>query len=294
MTRIGELLAHEQTLSFEFFPPKTDKGHARLRRTLDELEPFDPAYVSVTYGAAGSTRQRTRATVLEIHERTSVTPMPHLTCLAHRREELVDLLSDYRDAGLQNLLALHGDPPRDNPDVERGDLRCARELVELAREVGDFSVGVATHPEGHPNAPDLASDRRHQAEKLAEADFGITQFFFRVEDYLRLVDDLTALGVETPVIAGVIPITDSSQVQRFAALSGAELPVDLAERLDRADGLEEVRRIGVDVGTELCAALLDKGAPGIHFYTLNRAEATQEICRNLQRSTGWPSPADAA
>lgn len=288
MARIASLLERERTLSFEFFPPKTEEGHSRLRDALDVLETLAPSYVSVTYGAAGSTRERTREVILEIAERGRVTPMPHLTCIAHRRAELEEILRGYRDAGIENILALHGDPPKDNPDIGPGELRWARELVELAREVGDFSVGVATHPEGHPKAPDHETDRRHQAEKLKVADFGITQFSFRVEDYLRLIDDLEALGVDTPIIAGVIPITNASQVQRFAALSGAEFPTELAERLERAGDADEVKRIGVEVGTELCLALLDKGAPGIHFYTLNRAEATTQICRNLAQECGWP------
>lgn len=236
----------------------------------------------MTYGAAGSTRDRTRDVVQELNGREGITAMPHLTCIAHRREELRSMLADYRDEGHENLLALHGDPPRDNPDIERGDLERAAELVELAREVGDFSVGVAAHPEGHPQAPDRQTDRAHQAEKLSIADFGITQFFFRAEDYLRLCDDMERRGVETPIIAGVIPITDAQQVQRFAAMSGAELPPELVERLDAvADDPDEVRRIGVEVTTDLARQLLDAGAPGLHVYTLNRAQATLEVHANL-------------
>lgn len=282
MTRIADLLADGPTLSFEFFPPKTAEGRERLDGTVGDLARFDPSFVSVTYGAAGSTRDRTREVVLDIDRTTSLTVMPHLTCIAHRREELEKIVTGYQEAGLDNLLALHGDPPRDDPDVAEGDLSYARQLVELVRGLTDFSVGVAAHPEGHPEAPSREADRRHQAAKLQVADFGITQFFFRVEDYLRLVDDLEALGVDTPVIAGVIPITKAGQVKRFAELSGAELPKPLVERLDAAAGNpEEVRRIGVEVATDLVDRLLEAGAPGVHVYTLNRSTAPVQVIDNL-------------
>lgn len=281
MKHIRELLEAGRTLSFEFFPPKTEAGEQRLARTISELEPLEPSFASVTYGAGGSTRDRTQDIVREIHGRGAMLAMPHLTCIAHGRDELRAILAGYRDEGIENVLALHGDPPRDNPDIAPGDLRWAAELVELVREVHDFSVGVAAHPEGHPRAPDTATDRRHQAAKLRVADFGVTQFFFRAEDYLRLVDDMERMGVDTPIIAGVIPITDARQVQRFAAMSGAALPTELVERLERAGDPEEVKRIGVEVATDLCQRLLDEGAPGLHVYTLNRSEAARALHRNL-------------
>lgn len=282
MASIAELIACGRTVSFEFFPPKTDEGECNLRETLSSLEPLRPSFVSVTYGAGGSTRDRTHRIVVDVLRHTSMTPMAHLTCVAHQRGDLVDILERYQDAGVENILALRGDPPRDQPDAPAGDLRFAIELVELAREIGNFSVGVAAHPEGHPHADDVRSDRRYLAAKLRAADFGITQFFFRVQDYLRMVDDLARLGVDTPVIPGIMPVTNVKQVQRFAELSGAELPADLAERLYAvADDQEEVRRIGVEVATELCERLLAEGAPGLHFYTLNRSTATREIYANL-------------
>ena len=236
----------------------------------------------MTYGAAGSTRDRTREVVQELEQRPSLTAMPHLTCIAHSRGELVEILADYATLGHDNLLALHGDPPGDDPDIAPGDLRRAAELVELAREVGDFCVGVAAHPEGHPQAPDLATDWEHQAAKLRVADFGITQFFFRAEDYLGFVDEMQRRGVDTPIIPGVIPITDSQQVQRFAAMSGAAMPSELVARLDAVeDDPDEVRRIGVEVVSELSERLLDEGAPGLHVYTLNRAEAPRAVHDNL-------------
>src|SRR5438270_4424616 len=280
-TTVAALLAAGTTYSFEFFPPRNDEAEAVLTRTLAELEPLRPSFVSITYGAGGSTRGRTHDLVVDVLRQTTMTPMAHLTCVGHTRAELVDILERYRRDGVANVLALRGDPPA-GADVPPGDLRHALELVELAREVGQFSIGVAAHPEGHPASPDRASDRRHLAAKLAAADFAVTQFFFRLEDYLRLVADLRALGVDRPVLPGIMPVTNYSQVARFAALSGAEFPGDLAARLEAvADDPAQVRRIGVEVASQLCRDLLDAGAPGLHFYTLNRSPATREIFATL-------------
>jgi len=281
MTRITDLLAAGPTVSFEFGPPRSPEAAATLERTLVELEPLQPSFVSVTYGAGGSTRDTTREIVEHIRRDTAMTPMPHLTCVAHRRAEVTDIVQGYRDSGIENLLALAGDPPAGGA-AEAGDFRYAVELIELVRDVGDFSVGVAAHPEGHPRSTDRASDRRHLAAKLAVADFGITQFFFRANDYFTMVDELAALGVHTPVIPGVIPITNVGQVERFATLAGAAFPVELADRLHAvADRPDDLRRIGVDVASALTRELLDGGAPGIHFYTLNFARATKAIFANL-------------
>ncbi len=291
MTRIDVLLARGTTTSFEFFPPKTDEGEAHLRRTLKELEPLRPSFASVTYGAGGSTRERTHQLVIDMLRHTSLVPMAHLTTVSHHRHELASLLARYRAEGVQNILALRGDPPRGSP-APFYDLAHAIDLVELAREVGGegFAIGVAAHPEGHPQATSIAEDRRHLATKLAAADFGVTQFFFRAEDYLAMVEDLSTLGCDTPVIPGVMPVTDVRQIERFAQLSGAAVPVALADRLHAVrDRPEQVRRIGVEVATELCRALLDAGAPGLHFYTLNRSTATREIHANLELTAEDPS-----
>jgi len=288
-TTVAGLLAVGTTYSFEFFPPRDDAAEAQLARTLGELEPLRPSFVSITYGAGGSTRDRTQRLVVDILRRTAMTPMAHLTCVGHRRAELVDILQRYRRDGVENVLALRGDPPAGS-SLADGELRRAIELVELARELGPFSIGVAAHPEGHPQAPDRATDRRHLAAKLSRADFAVTQFFFRSTDYLRLVDDLAALGVDKPVIPGIMPVTNVAQIERFAALSGAEVPVGLGARLRAAAGdPAEVRRIGVAAATELCADLLAAGAPGLHFYTLNRSTATREIWAAL----GLPAAAAA-
>ena len=281
MTRISDLLREGRCFSFEFFPPKTEEAEAQLQRTLQELAPLRPSFVSITYGAGGTTRERTHDLVVDILRSTDMTPMAHLCCAGHVEGELRAILGRYRDEGVENILALRGDPPAELK-LPPGDLFHAVDLVQLARDIGPFSVGVAAHPEGHPASPDLVTDRRHLAAKLAVADFAITQFFFRPADYLRLVDDLQALGVDRPVLPGIMPVTNYSQVARFAALSGAEFPADLAARLEAvAENPADVRRIGVEVASQLCRDLLDAGAPGLHFYTLNRSPATREIFANL-------------
>ena len=283
MTRISELLAAGPTCSFEFFPPKTDEAARTLEKTISELEELRPSFVSVTYGAGGSTRERTREIVVHIEQDTGITAMAHLTCMGHTTEQITSLLDEYRAAGIRNLLALAGDPPADAPDeFDEGDFRYALELVELIRDHDGFSIGVAAHPELHPRSSDAASDRRHLAAKLEAADFGITQFFFEPEPYLAMVDDLAALGCTTPVIPGIMPVTNAGQVSRFARLAGAEFPRHLAERFEAvADDADAVRALGVELATELCERLVAEGVPGLHFYTLNRSTATREVARNL-------------
>lgn len=286
-TKIRDMLARGRTTSFEFAPPRTAEAEQRLEKVLVELEPLGPSFVSVTYGAGGSTRDKTREIVEHIASDTSMTPMPHLTCVAHRRQAIVDIVTGYRDAGLENILALGGDPPLEGDD-EGSDFTYALELIDLVHEIGDFSVGVAAFPEGHPRSPDLATDRRHLAAKLRRADFGITQFFFRAEDYFRMVEDLAALDVHTPVLPGIFAFVNVDQVRRYAAMNGAAIPAELEERLDRVAGdPPEIRKLAVEVGTALSQELLDGGAPGIHLYTLNFARATSEIHANLGLS---PTP----
>lgn len=281
MARITDLLAAGRTFSFEFFPPKTDAAQLSLGRTIAELEVLNPAFVSVTYGAGGSTRERTRDLVVWMRKETNISPMAHLTCVGHTRADIDAILDTYQTAGIENILALGGDPPTDPADVRPSDYAYALDLVEHLRDRGAFSIGVAAHPEGHPRSASRADDRRFLAEKLRRADFAITQFFFEAEHYVRMVEELVALGVTKPVIPGIMPVTNRSQVQRMAELSGAVFPAWLAQRLDGIDDPEEVRRIGVDAATELCAELLAAGAPGLHFYTLNRSTATREIYANL-------------
>jgi methylenetetrahydrofolate reductase (NADPH) len=279
--KINEILKTGPSFSFEFFPPRDEKMEGVLAQTLRDLEPLQPSYVSVTYGAGGTTRERTHDLVVAINGDTSMTAMAHLTCAAHTRTELVDIVARYREAGIDNILALGGDPPKDL-DLPPGELHYAVELVELIREVGDFSVGVAAHPEPHPRSPNRESDRRHTAEKLRAADFAITQFFFDPAHYFDLVDSLRALGVDKPVIAGIMPVTSLASIKRMAEMQGSEFPQWLAEKLHAVgDDPAAVRAVGIAEATRLCAALLEGGAPGLHFYTLNRSTATREVYENL-------------
>ena len=286
MTRVADLLAQGRTFSFEFFPPKTDEAERALEKALLELEPLHPSFVSVTYGAGGSTRDRTHDIVVRINRETSMTAMAHLTCAGHTRAQITDIVAGYRDDGVENILALAGDPPvvPEGEPVPPCDFSYAIELVELVRSINpDASVGVAAHPELHPrSAGDRARDRDHLAAKLEAADFAITQFFFRSESYFKMLDDLAERGVTKPVLPGIMPVTNPGQIKRFAELAGAEFPADLAARIEAvADDAAAVRRIGVDVATELCRELLDGGVPGLHFYTLNRSTATRDIYANL-------------
>jgi methylenetetrahydrofolate reductase (NADPH) len=281
MTRIPDLLRQGRCYSFEFFPPRSPEAEDTLEATLLELEPLQPSYVSVTYGAGGSTRERTHDLVVRINERHALVAMAHLTCVGHSRAELVDIVTRYRDARVDNILALGGDPPA-GVELPPGELEHAIELVRLIRGVGDFAVGVAAHPEPHPRSADRESDRRHTAEKLAEADFAVTQFFFEPHHYFDLVASMDAWGVHKPVIPGIMPVTSIAGIARMAKLQGSEFPEWLARKLHAVeDDPEAVRRVGVEEATALCRALLDGGAPGLHFYTLNRSTATREIYANL-------------
>ncbi len=286
VTKIADLLSRGRSFSFEFFPPKTEKGMVTLRQALSELEPLGPSYVSVTYGAGGSTREKTHDIVVHINRETSMTPMAHLTCCGHTRAELEAIVTRYREAGIENVLALGGDPP---PDLELppGELAYASELVDLVRGIGDFSVGVAAHPEPHPKSPTPESDRHWTAQKLDQADFAITQFFFEARHYFDLVESLRALGVAKPVLPGIMPATSISSITRMAQLQGSEFPEWLAAKLRAVeDDPDAVWRVGVEEATKLCQELLDGDAPGLHFYTLNRSPATREIYAALGLQQG--------
>ncbi len=283
MVRIDELLATGRCISVELWPPRTAGAAERLARSIERLEALAPAFASITYGAGGSTRERTHDLVVALHRGGRITPMAHLVCAAHRRVELVEILTRYRDEGIENLLALRGDPPLDaTAPLMEGDLHHAIELVELAKSLGDFCVAVAAHPQGHPAAPSLKVDLDHLAEKLRVADFAITQFFFAVEDYRRLVEALADRGVCKPVIPGVMPITNVRTLTKMAELSGTRVPIDLARQVAAVEhDPAAVRAIGVEVATDLCAQLLEEGVPGLHFYTMNQVSATIEVCANL-------------
>ncbi len=291
--RIVDLLGRSDSFSVELWPPRTPEATARLERALGEIVPLGPAFTTITYGAGGSTRDRTHDLVVRLHREGSVS-MAHLTCAAHTRGELVDILERYRDEGVANILALKGDPPLDSPGpLPAGELAHAVELAELAKEAGDFCVAVAAHPEGHPEAPDIATDRRHLVEKMRIADFAVTQFFFDVGAYLSLVDDLSAAGISKPVLPGIMPITKFGVVARMAQLSGTTVPTPLAARLEQVAGDgAAVRRIGVEVAVDLGARLIEEGVPGLHFYTMNDAAATVEIVHalGLGNAAALPEP----
>jgi methylenetetrahydrofolate reductase (NADPH) len=281
MTKIADLLAAGRTWSFEFFPPKTAEAQVAFDAAVTDLATLEPDFVSITYGALGSTRDTTRDLVIAVDGANAFPAMPHLTCVGHTRAELVALLETYRDHGIENVLALAGDPPADGSDPG-GDFTYATELVALIREVGEFSVGVAAFPELHPRSPDRPTDRRHLAEKLALADFAMTQFFFEIEHYRRMCDELADLGCTTPVIPGVMPFVSVAGTRRMAAMNQVHIPTDLQARMDEVDGdATATRELGVAVATELTAELLELDVPGVHLYAMNRASSIESIYANL-------------
>ncbi len=282
--KIGEILRKGTfSVSFEFFPPKTEEGERQLFETVEKLKELKPTFVSVTYGAGGSTRDRTRNIVKRIHEEVGLNVMAHLTCIAHRKEELVAILRDYVNIGIENILALRGDVPRDRPDFRppEGACRYAKELVELIREeFGDhFSVGVASYPEGHPESPNMEWEIRYFREKVeAGADFSITQMFFENHYYYEFLNLCKRAGIDVPIIPGIMPITNFKQIKKFASMCGATIPQSLIERMEPVeDKPEEVAKIGVEFAVRQCEDLITNGVPGLHFYTLNRSSATLKI-----------------
>ncbi len=281
MTKIADLLAVGSTRSFEFFPPKSEEGAAALATALEDLALLEPSFVSVTYGALGTTRERTRDVVVRINRERPFPAMPHLTCVGHTRAQLVDLLAEYRAAGIENILALAGDPPADGSPAA-GDFTYATELVDLVRQAGDFSVAVAAFPEVHPRSPDRASDRQQLAAKLEAADFGMTQFFFDADHYVRMRDELADLGCTKPVLAGVMPFISVAGTRKMSAMNGTRIPDALQERMDAVDGDPEgTRKLGVEVASELSARLLEEGVPGLHLYALNRSDSIRDVYANL-------------
>lgn len=280
--RVDDLLASGLTRSFEFFPPKSDEEVVVLERTLEEIEGLDPSFVSVTYRGGAASRQRTYDLVTDIQRTNRLTAMAHLICVGHRRSEMTDVLKNYADAGVENVMALGGDIPEDT-DASESDFTYALELVELIREVGDFCIGVGAHPQGHPRSRDVASDRAHLARKLEAADFAVTQFFFEADEWVRLRDELAELGIEKPILPGIMPVTTMHAITRMATM-GAAVPTRLVARLKAANqrgGAPAVRREGIKAASELGEELLAAGVPGLHFYTLNRSTATREIHRTL-------------
>ena len=290
--RISDLLERQRPVfSFEFFPPKTDEGQATLRNTLEVLKDDEPDYVSVTYGAGGTTRNRTVEITKTIKGDLGIEAMAHLSCVGEPQERLVEILEEIEAAGIENVLALRGDPPRGETEwrAHPGGLSFSVELIRLIKERFGFCVGAAGFPEVHLDAPDRASDLRYAREKVeAGAEFLITQLFFDNEVYFEYVEEARAAGIEVPIIPGIMPITNYGQIRRFTDMCGATIPENLERQLDgRADDPEAVAELGVAYATLQCSDLLARGAPGIHFYTLNRSTATRAILAALRAAHPW-------
>jgi methylenetetrahydrofolate reductase (NADPH) len=270
-------------ISFEFFPPKTDEQRAQMDRAASTLKAYEPEYASVTFGAGGSTLSYTSETVQHLHKAHGLAVAPHLSCMGGSRAELAALLDDYRVAGYQRIVALRGDLP--SGMATHGDFRYAAELVAFIRQhSGDhFHIEVAAYPETHPQADNALKDLQHFKAKIdAGANGAITQYFFNADAYFRFVDDASKLGVAVPIVPGIMPIANYSQLRRFSEMCGAEIPRWIAKRMQaHGDDAESVRALGAEVVAQLCRRLLDGGAPGLHFYTLKRTRATQSVLQQL-------------
>ena len=290
--RIADLIRERRPVfSFEFFPPKTDEGRRTLEGSLEILKDDSPDYVSVTYGAGGTTRNRTVEITKSIKRDLGIEAMAHLSCVGEPAERLVEILAEIDSAGIQNVLALRGDPPRGEVSwrPHPGGLSYSVELIRLIRERFDFCVGAACFPEIHPDAPDRASDLGYAREKVeAGASFLITQLFFDNELYFGYVEEARNAGVDVPIVPGIMPITNYGQIKRFTEMCGASIPEELTAQLDgRADDPEAVAELGVAYATLQCSDLLARGAPGVHFYTLNRSPATRAILAALRAAHPW-------
>jgi len=289
---------HPTTFSFEFFPPRTDEAAVHLFEEIRQLESLRPTFVSVTYGAGGSTRERTHNLVLRIKQETSLDPIPHLTCVCHSREELREIITRYAQANVSNILALGGDLPRDMPthDRSKDGFRHAAGLLQFIRDLGQsgihpdsrgFGIGVAGFPEGHPDTPNRMLELEHLKAKVqAGADYIVTQLFFDNDDFYDFRDRCDAVGIKVPIIAGIMPIISKASMEAIPKLAlGARYPGKLLKKLLKCADDNSIRRLGLDWATQQCRALLDNNVRGIHFYTMNRATATVEIYRRLGATT---------
>ncbi len=284
--RIREILMERRTgVSFEFFPPKSLEGKDGFMRVVTDLRRYNPLYVSVTYGSGGSTRDRTNYTLKWIRDETDLTVMSHLTCIGATRTSIDTLLRDYMSHGIDNILAMRGDPPRDMPgfDISKGEFRYARDLVEFIRQYNYFSIAVAVYPEGHSESPSIEKDMEYTKQKIdAGADFGITQMFFENRYYYDFMERAEKIGIRIPILPGIMPITDCRRIEEFADFCSATIPKEIREKMlplrDKPDGM---RKLGIELAVRQCEDLLRNGVRYLHFYTMNRADAVHEIIDNL-------------
>ena len=292
--KIGDVIkARGSSLSFEFFPPKDAATEARLFQTIATLKGYGPTFVSVTYGAGGGTLRNTRKVILRIKEETSLTPMPHLTCVEQSHQDLDNILKDYKRHGIENILALRGDPPKGTDKfMAHPDGYCyAIDLVRLVVLVGGYSIGVAVYPEGHTEAPDLETDLYYTKQKInAGADFAITQMFFDNRFFYNFMERADKAGITIPIIPGIMPITDIEKIKRFSKMSGATLPSSIVAPMENAASPQEVRQLGIEFATKQCEDLRQNGVKYFHFYTLNQSQAITEIVNNLGFAKKAPQP----
>ncbi len=277
----------KKSISFEFFPPKTEEAEKSLFETIKNLQTLNPSFVSVTYGAGGSSRDRTINIIRRIIKETNLTPIAHLTCIGHTKKELIDILSQYKEMGVENILALRGDIPvgQEGFVIPKDGCHHASELVRLIRENfgSHFSVGVASYPEGHIESPNMERDVYYFKEKIeAGASFSITQMFFDNTYFYRYLELIEKKGIGIPIIPGIMPITNFSQIRRFAALCGATIPEKLVRSLENAKSAEDAKKIGIEYAIEQCRDLLEHGVKGLHFFTLNKSDATLKIYKNIK------------
>jgi methylenetetrahydrofolate reductase (NADPH) len=285
--RIDQILGKGvPAVSFEFFPPKTDAGFQQLYKVIEELKPLDPSYVSVTYGAGGSTRAKTVELVGRIQREAKIRSMAHLTCVGHRADEIGAILDELWEGGIRNVLALRGDPPAGQSQfvATEGGFGYASELVPYVKSRHDFCVAVAGYPEGHPQCLNRTRDMEHLKRKVDNgANFVVTQLFFDNADFYRFRDEARAMGIHVPIIAGIMPITNVSQIKRFVSMCGAKIPHRLLTKLEAAEtnAPDSIHQVGVDYASMQCRDLLFNDCEGLHFYTLNKSKATVDICRGL-------------
>lgn len=286
MRIIDILNSGKRSVSFEFFPPKDDEGFAELFRTIEALKPLEPTYVSVTYGAGGSTRRKTVELVKRIKHEIGIEAMAHLTCVGATREELREVLDDLHQGGIENVLTLRGDPPKGEETFVKtaGGFGYANELIDFVRAAYPFCLGAACYPEVHPEAADAAADLTNLKRKVdAGADFLISQLFFNNDDFLRFRERAVAAGIGVPMLAGIMPILNVKQIKRFTKMCGATIPPDLLAKIEGVeDDAEAVRQVGMYHAARQCEQLLAEGVAGLHFYTLNRSTATRAILQEIR------------